>query len=118
MTAPTTTKPPSYAERIALPFPDQGWAVFNNHVNHAGDRALKEVARKYPPNNRHMRALLRMKRTGIMEIFKVKPTGPTKEYAVRVFAYANGITLARAQALLKCKASDEESAAHAQRVSA
>lgn len=97
------TKPaPSYAERQALRFPDPFIAVFNLHVNKAGTRALQEVKDLYPTSNRHLRRLLSMHRTGIMEIFQVKSTGPSRDFATRCFAYTNGLTLTRARALLRC----------------
>lgn len=85
----------------ALNFPSAHWAVFNNHVNRAGARALADVKRSFPASNRHLRALIRMNRTGIMEIFKIRPTGPSKEYAIRCFAYANKLKVGDARARLK-----------------
>lgn len=84
-----------------LPLAGPFTAVFNNHVNNAGKRALREVKNRYPASNRHLRTLIRMNRTGIMEIFKVNSTGPSRDYATRVFAYTNGLPLAQARALVR-----------------
>jgi hypothetical protein len=84
--------------RPNLPFPNPHIAVFNAHVNDAGTRALREVKNMFPTTNRHLRALARMDKSGIMEIFNVKPTGPSREYAYRVFAHANGLPLGIARA--------------------
>lgn len=95
--------PVSYAELMALRLNSEYWAVFNGHINNAGDRAFADVRNMYPPHSRGLRKLTRMRRSGIMEIFTVKQTAPMRAYTLRCFAYANGITITRAKALLKCE---------------
>ena len=84
-----------------LPFPDPHVAVFNGHIKKAHQRALHEVQDKFPTSNRHLRALNRADQSGMMEIFTRKLTAPSREYAIRVFAYVNELPLgiARAYAL-------------------
>ncbi len=80
-----------------LNFPDQMWAVFNNHVADAGKRAF-ELCRERKTHG--LADLEKYIKSGVMEIFHHSPTSASKLYANLCFAFANGMTEKEGNALL------------------
>lgn len=66
---------------------DLYFAVFNEHINQAGKRAVKDVRRKFGTDGE--KAIKALRKSGIMVIFKSKPTPLTEFYAERVKQYVN-----------------------------
>ena len=65
---------------------DAYFAVFNNHVNNAHDRAMAVLDVESPDAAEEIR---RWKSTGIMAIFQQDPTPATKRYVELVTEYVN-----------------------------
>ena len=76
---------------MTLKFSSPTWAVFNLHVNAAGERAMN-VCRLAFPDSKELAALERMKLTGIMEIFDHKNRGVVTDlFAHACFIFANDL---------------------------
>ena len=66
---------------------DGYFAVFNQHLNNAGDRAMKDVKEKFGVIGESKMAVLQAK--GIMSLFQEKPNDVTKYYVDKVTEYVN-----------------------------
>jgi hypothetical protein len=65
---------------------DPGFAVFNQHVNDAGKRALKILESQFPS---FVEEVKKAEEEGIMVIFNEKPTPATAAYVALVTAFVN-----------------------------
>lgn len=70
-------------------FADESWAVFNNHVNNAGKRALRICRLRYEKTDQELLDLEAAAKNGIMAIFQSKPNPVTQMYANACFIFAN-----------------------------
>lgn len=61
-------------------------AVFNGHINHAENRAIK-ILREFSPE--YAKEVEEIKKTGIMAIFDDEPTPATSAFAFLVTAFVN-----------------------------
>lgn len=64
------------------------WAVFNQHCNDAGDRAMAILDEFYPSWGKEVRDIEK-KGNGIMAIFDEKPIPATAAYTMLVTAFVN-----------------------------
>jgi len=71
-----------------LTFTDEHWAVFNLHVNKAGERAFEIVRQRYETHPDFER-LERAYKDGIMAIFNRKPNDVSRFFAMLVWVFAN-----------------------------
>lgn len=65
---------------------DPYFAVFNAHVNNAGERAMKVLEEQFPP---WAEAISAFKAKGMMSIFDHELTPPIAAYTALVTAFVN-----------------------------
>lgn len=74
-----------------LKFPNPYWAVFNNHVNGADEKALAVVSTLY--SQKDIDWIEKTKKTGIMAIFDSSSMRPVAhDYAIACFIFANKLS--------------------------
>lgn len=83
------------AQRVRkLKFTDEHWAVFNLHVNKAGERAIEIVRQRYEMHPK-LEQLERDYKDGIMAIFNRPPDDVTQFFALLVYVFANKLEVQR-----------------------
>ena len=80
-----------------LNFPDSGFAVFNLHVNNAGERAMSVVRRLFPSDNAQLIALERDYKSGVMAIFQRDADDASRTFALLCWVYTNALDVARSE---------------------
>lgn len=81
---------PMKSKTTNLRFTDLGFAVFNSHVNKAGERAIEVCRQTFKDDDEGMIKLEQAYKDGIMAIFDGDKTPPASLFAHACFIYANG----------------------------